>query len=102
MSEHSEAHSHPNYFRIWIILVGLLVISILGALTGHMLLVLGLAFGVAIIKALMVAAYFMHLNVEKKIIWYILLACLSLMVFFFFAIAPDIKNSQGTNWHMLP
>ena len=108
MAEHSSnplpvhsAHPHPNYFKIWIALLVLLVASILGPLTGHMWIILVLAFGVAVVKALMVAAYFMHLNVEKKLVWYILLACLALMIFFFFAIAPDIMNPSGTNWRFI-
>ena len=102
MSEHSSAHPHTNYFKIWITLVGLLIISVLGPLTGQMWIILLLAFGIAIVKALMVASYFMHLNVEKKIVWYILLTCLGLMIFFFFAIAPDIRNPSGTNWRFIP
>lgn len=95
------AHAHPNYFKIWAILVVLLVVSVLGPELGIPWLTLVTAFGIAIVKAYMVAAYFMHLNVEKKIIWYILLACLGFMIFFFFAIAPDIMNHSGTNWRSL-
>ncbi len=93
-----DSHSHPNYFKIWAILVVLLVVSVLGPELGMPWLTLVTAFGIAIVKALMVAAYFMHLNVEKKIVWYILLAMLALMIFFFFAIAPDIMNHTGANW----
>lgn len=100
-TQHSEHHEHPNYFKIWVTLVVLLVISVLGPMLGHPILTLVTAFGIALVKALMVAAKFMHLNVEKKIIWYLLLTCLALMVFFFFAIAPDIMNHSGTNWHSL-
>ncbi len=102
MSEaHAQAHSHPNYFKIWATLVVLLIISVLGPTLGIPALTLITAFGIAIVKALMVAAYFMHLNVEKKIIWYILLGCLTLMFLFFFVIAPDIMNHSGSNWHSI-
>ncbi len=97
----SQAHPHPNYFKIWGTLVILLIVSVLGPLIGIPLLTLMTAFGIAVVKALMVAAYFMHLNVEKKIIWYILLICLTLMFLFFFVIAPDIMNHEGTNWHSI-
>ncbi|OGP07413.1 MAG: caa(3)-type oxidase subunit IV [Deltaproteobacteria bacterium GWA2_45_12] len=100
-NEHATEHSHPNYFKIWMALVALLIASVLGPMIGIPWLTLITAFGIAIIKALMVAAYFMHLNVEKKYIWYILLGCLALMIFFFFAIAPDIMNHSGTNWHFI-
>ncbi|MDO8518782.1 MAG: caa(3)-type oxidase subunit IV [Deltaproteobacteria bacterium] len=102
MSKESHAHApHPSYLKIWIILVILLGVSLLGPFTGILWFVLFLAFGVAVAKALMVAAWFMHLNVEKKIVWYVLLACLGLMTFFYFAIAPDIQNTSGTNWRFI-
>src|SRR4051812_13985801 len=82
---HSKEHHHPNYFKIWVTLVILLVISVLGPLIGIKAVTLITAFGIAIVKAFMVAANFMHLNVEKKYIWYFLLLCLALMIFFFFA-----------------
>lgn len=99
--EHAEHHAHPNYFKIWVTLVVLLVISVLGPMIGIKAVTLITAFGIAIVKALMVASKFMHLDVEKKYIWYLLLTCLALMIFFFFAIAPDILNHSGTNWRML-
>lgn len=98
---HEHPHSHPNYFKIWITLLVLLVASVAGPMLEIPWLTLVTAFGIAIVKALMVAAYFMHLNVEKRFIWYILLGCLGLMIFFFFAIAPDIMNHTGTNWRSL-
>lgn len=100
-AEASHPHSHPNYFKIWVTLVVLLVLSVAGPMLGVPWLTLITAFGIAIVKALMVAAYFMHLNIEKKIIWYLLLVCLSLMIFFFFAIAPDIMAHHGTNWRSI-
>lgn len=96
-----HVHAHPNYFKIWLTLVVLLIISVLGPIIGIPLLTLITAFGIAVVKALMVAAYFMHLNVEKKMIWYILLIFLALMFLFFFVIAPDIRNHEGTNWHSI-
>ena len=99
-SDHTE-HSHPNYLKIWVTLCILLVISVLGPLVGIKAVMLITAFGIAIVKGLMVAAYFMHLNIEKKLIWFLLLISLSLMIFFFFAMAPDIMNHQGTNWHRI-
>jgi hypothetical protein len=44
---------------------------------GNKILTLITAFGIAIVKALIVAAFFMHLNVEKKYIWYVLLTMLT-------------------------
>lgn len=98
MSEHAEQHHHTNYVKIWGILLVLLVISITGPIFGIMTVTLLTAFGIAIVKALMVCAYFMHLNVEKKFIWYLLLVSLTLLGLFFFAVAPDVMAHSGDNW----
>jgi caa(3)-type oxidase subunit IV len=100
MSEHNHAqeHSHTNYVKIWGILLGLLVVSVAGPMLEMPVITLIAAFGIAIVKALMVAAYFMHLNVEKKYIWYLLITCVVLMLLLFFFVAPDVLNHQGSNW----
>lgn len=102
MSEEHSEHSHPNYVKIWAILLVLLIISVLGPMIGIKAITLVAAFGIAIVKALMVAGYFMHLNVEKKIVWYILIATIAFVAVCFFGIAPDVMNEKGTNWEKNP
>lgn len=101
MSEHAE-HSghHTNYVKIWTILLILLVISVVGPFLEIKVITLITAFGVAVVKAMMVCAYFMHLNVEKKFIWYLLIGSLVLMALLFFALAPDVMNHTGQNWEI--
>ena len=41
------------------------------------------AFGIAVVKAYLVAANFMHLNIEKRYITYLLATMLMLMLLFF-------------------
>ena len=60
------AHAHPNYVKIWVLLLVLLVVSIIGPELGIPWLTLLTAFGIALVKTYYVAAYFMHLNFEKK------------------------------------
>ena len=101
MSEHA-AHEHPNYVRVWVILVVLLAISVAGPEVGGRLdmvwITLVTAFGIAIVKAYLVCKHFMHLNVEKRYIVYMLTTCLVFMLLFFTASAPDIMKFEGTNW----
>jgi caa(3)-type oxidase subunit IV len=95
----SDAHASPmGYVKIWAILLFLLVLSILGPMLGNPVLTMITAFGIAFVKALMVAAFFMHLNVEKKIVWYILSAMILMVTLFFFATAPDVMKSVGQHW----
>jgi caa(3)-type oxidase subunit IV len=97
MSEH--AHENPNYIKIWAILVVLLGISVLGPLFGHPVVTLVTAFGIALVKAYLVAKNFMHVNVQKRFVAYMLLTCLVFMALFFFAAAPDVMKAEGDNWY---
>jgi len=46
----------------------------------------------------MVAKNFMHLDVEKPIVHWILGAALALMVLLYGALAPDVQKGSGQNW----
>jgi caa(3)-type oxidase subunit IV len=96
---HLEApHHEASYVAIWGILCALLVVSVLGPLVGIRLLTLITAFGIAIVKAYMVCRYFMHLNIEKKWVAYILGFMLALMLVFFGGVAPDVLERDGLRW----
>merc|ERR1711991_562237 len=64
----SEAHAHPNYIKIWFWLLILLAISVAGPMLEIPWVTVVTAFGIAAVKTFMVAAKFMHLQFEKKII----------------------------------
>jgi caa(3)-type oxidase subunit IV len=102
MSDTAEHHhdSHPPkyYVKIWGFLLILLVISFVGPELGIKWLTLITAFGIALVKAGMVCAYFMHMNIEKKYVWYILTATLLLLLVMFTGLAPDIMKPTGQNW----
>jgi len=91
-------HHETNYVKIWAILLVLLGISILGPMAEIKLLTLITAFGIAIIKAYIVAKNFMHLNIERKYVAYLLLVCVALMVLMFVFVAPDVMHHHGQNW----
>ena len=91
-------HTHPNYVKVWSILVGLLLVSVTGPMLGIPLLTLLTAFGIAIVKAYLVAKNFMHLNIEKRYIVYLLGTVLAFMALFFAGASPDVMEHRGTNW----
>lgn len=95
---HHESHGTSHYVKIWAILLVLLVISICGPMVGIQWLTMLTAFGIAIVKATIVAREFMHLKAERKIISYVLSAMLVLVFIFFFGTAPDVMKGDGTNW----
>ena len=108
MSAHAESHAHPNYVRVWAILVVLLVVSVTGPMLGIRVVTLAAAFGVALVKAYMVARNFMHLNVEKRWIHWALAIVLVFMVLLYAGVSPDVGRDSGqrwvktAGWHQLP
>ena len=95
----TESHvHHPNYVKIWAILVALLVVSVVGSMSGVRAVILVAAFGVAFVKAYLVAKNFMHITVEKRFIPYLLLVCLAFMVILFAGVAPDVMKHEGLRW----
>lgn len=98
MSADAHAHHPTNYVKIWAILVGLLVVSVLGPMLGHPVITLITAFGIALIKAYLVAKNFMHLNVEKPIVHWVLGAALVIMVLLYAGVMPDVGRDSGERW----
>ena len=99
MTEHDDHAAHEvNYVKIWAILLGLLVVSIVGPMIGIKIVTLLTAFGIAIIKAYLVAKNFMHLNIEPRFAVYLLCTVLVFMLLFFAGSAPDVMKHEGTNW----
>jgi caa(3)-type oxidase subunit IV len=101
MTEHAAsvtpAHS-TNYVKIWGILVGLLVVSVAGPMLEIRFITLLTAFGVAILKAYLVARYFMHLGVERRWVGYLLLTMVALMLVMVGGVAPDVLRHEGARW----
>lgn len=94
---HGEGH-HPSYVKIWGILVALLVVSVVGPMVGIRVVTLITAFGIAIVKAYIVAKHFMHVNLEKRWVAYLLLAMVALVVLFVGAVSPDVMKHDGRRW----
>jgi caa(3)-type oxidase subunit IV len=105
MSAHAHADTHAphrNYVKIWAILVGLLVVSVTGPMLGIRLVTLITAFGIAVVKAFLVAKNFMHLDIEKPIIRWLLAVGVALMVLLYAGVSPDIERSAGERWKKGP
>ena len=96
----SEELHHPNYVRIWGILLVLLAISVAGPFLGIGFVTLITAFGIAVVKAYLVIKNFMHLNVQPKYAIYLLSTVLVFMLLFFAGTAPDVTWEGNTfvNW----
>jgi caa(3)-type oxidase subunit IV len=100
MADHAHAeHHHVNYVRIWQILLGLLVVSVIGPMIGIKVVTLITAFGIAVVKAYLVAKNFMHLDLQPRYVLYILGTTLVFMLLFFAGTAGDVMKHSGDNWH---
>ncbi len=93
------AHPKVNYVKIWGILCVLLAISVAGPFVGIRWLTLVTAFGIAIVKAYMVARNFMHINLERRIVVYMVVTMLVLMGIFMGGVSPDVMKHEGARWH---
>lgn len=99
MSQDAEHAAHEiNYVKVWGILLVLLVVSIAGPFLGIKIVTLLTAFGIAIVKAYLVAKNFMHLNIEPRYAIYLLTTMLVFMLLFFAGVAPDVMKHEGRNW----
>ncbi len=97
MSSETSIH-HPNYVQIWAILVVLLGVSVAAPFAGLRWLTLAAAFGIAVVKASLVARNFMHLSIEKRWVGYLLGACLLFLALLFAGVAPDVARHRGLQW----
>ncbi len=107
---HSDAHDghahgadgghthHPNYLKIWAILLALLIVSVAGPFIGIQVVTLITAFGIAIVKAYLVVKNFMHIDLAPKLVTYLVATMLLFMLLFFAGTAPDVMESHGSNW----
>ena len=99
----TEAHvHHPNYVKIWAILVVLLIVSVVGSMSHVRVVPLIAAFGVALVKAYLVAKNFMHVSVEKRWVPYLLIMCLLFIAILFAGVAPDVMKHSGLDWSKFP
>src|SRR5262245_27515125 len=96
-AEH-EAHEHPNYWRIYFLLLALLCVIVIGPMFGIRVVTIMTAFGVAAYKAYLVAKNFMHINMERPFISYLVVTVVVFMLLFFAGTAPDVMKAEGRGW----
>jgi caa(3)-type oxidase subunit IV len=100
-SDH-DAHHDVNYVKIYWVLVVLLIVSVIGPFVGDALhmkaITLITAFGIAAVKAYIVAANFMHLRFEKRYIVYLMFTAVAFMFLFYAGVSPDVMRHRGRLW----
>jgi caa(3)-type oxidase subunit IV len=96
--EHGDGHGPNHYRNIYLVLVVLFLISVAGPELGIRWVTLITAFAIAIVKANLVVQNFMHLNVEKRIMKWVLATSLLLMFLMVAGVSVDVLNHEGNNW----
>jgi caa(3)-type oxidase subunit IV len=92
------AHGDSHYIKVYFTLLVLLTVSIVGPMIGIKVVTLITAFGIAVVKAYLVAKNFMHINLTPRYVIYAVVTTLVFMLLFFAGAAPDVMKSHGTNW----
>ncbi len=92
MNETSEmTHPQPNYLAIFLWLIGLTIFEVgITYLDLPQKILASLLVGSALVKALLVALYFMHLRHEVRLIVTTVLVCLLLSGVYVLGLFPDI------------
>ncbi|MDP7395771.1 MAG: cytochrome C oxidase subunit IV family protein [Lentisphaeria bacterium] len=83
-------HRHVNYIKIWAILLVLLIVSLIVGMIGYQFFAVWMIFTIAVVKALMVVAYYMHLLWEPKFLWLAVGFAVLCLFFLFLGVVPDI------------
>jgi cytochrome c oxidase subunit 4 len=85
-----EVKKHPNYVALWGVLVAALAVSLLMAEMHLPVVAVVLIFSIAIVKAGLVAAYYMHLRYEPFFVVVIMAAGLMCLYVLFVGLVPDV------------
>jgi cytochrome c oxidase subunit 4 len=96
----AESHREPNYMGVWFWLLVLTILEIVVALMSLTPLAKGILLVVmALIKAGLVALYFMHLRFERVTLGVIVLTPLIICVFLVFMLLPDLGAMNKSGIH---
>lgn len=96
---HTEPHPVSHYINIWFGVLFLFVISITAAqISTSRPLVLVISFGIALVQAYLVAAYFMHLKGEKPYIHYLLYSMIVALTLLYLGTMNDLQKPAGQHW----
>ena len=81
--------NRPNYFAVWIWLVGLVIVSVVASSVLPKSAAVLLIFAVAAVKALLVALNYMNLKYEKPLLYALAIVPLLIVAVLIFALFSD-------------
>jgi len=99
VSGHAVEHEDPNYIAIFIYLAILTAVELVVYAVGlPQVAKVGLLIALAFAKAVLVAMYFMHLAIERKVLAIIAIIPIILVTFLCFMLLPDLTTRMWTKF----
>src|SRR3990172_351167 len=91
MSETSARHGFAHYLRIWGVLLAITMVMIaIDQAELRLALIAGVLLTAMLIKASLIAAYFMHLRLEGRLlVWSVAVGLLGLGLILYILLVPD-------------
>ena len=99
VSGHAVEHDEPNYIAIFIYLAVLTGVELFVYAVGlPQTAKVGLLIALAFAKAVLVAMYFMHLAIERRVLAIIAITPIVLVTFLCFMLLPDLTTRMWTRF----
>jgi len=99
VSGHAVEHEDPNYIAIFIYLAILTAVELVVYAVGlPQVAKVGLLIALAFAKAVLVAMYFMHLAIERRVLAVIAIIPIILVTFLCFMLLPDLTTRMWTKF----
>jgi cytochrome c oxidase subunit 4 len=99
VSGHAVEHEEPNYIAIFIYLSVLTGVELIVYAVGlPQVAKVGLLVALAFAKAVLVAMYFMHLAIERRVLAIIAIIPIILVTFLCFMLLPDLTTRMWTRF----
>ena len=99
VSGHAVEHEEPNYIAIFIYLSVLTAVELVVYAVGlPQVAKVGLLVALAFAKAVLVAMYFMHLAIERRVLAVIAIIPIILVTFLCFMLLPDLTTRMWTKF----
>jgi cytochrome c oxidase subunit IV len=99
VSGHAVEHEEPNYIAIFVYLAILTGVELVVYAVGlPQVAKVGLLVALAFAKAVLVAMYFMHLAIERKVLAVIAIIPIILVTFLCFMLLPDLTTRMWTKF----
>lgn len=88
---HKETHEDPNYLAVfgWLFALTVVEVGVIYLPVPKWVILVSLVL-LAVVKAALVAIYFMHLKFERVTIWWIAVIPVILCVFLIFMLVPEL------------